>query len=61
MAEASEGLEEFRAEVRTWLAENFPPSLKGRGAELMGAETIDPTQSGALVWGKRLGSGKNEM
>jgi alkylation response protein AidB-like acyl-CoA dehydrogenase len=56
MAETKDELEEFRTEVRTWLAENFPPSLKGRGAELMGAETVDSAESDALVWGKRLGA-----
>ena len=25
-------LEGFRQEARAWLAENFPPSLKGKGA-----------------------------
>ena len=56
MAEAKDDLEEFVTEVRTWIAENFPPSLKGRGAELMGAETIDSAESDALAWGKRLGA-----
>ena len=57
MAETTESLEEFRTEVRTWLAENFPPSLKGRGAELMGGETIGEAETDALAWGKRMNVG----
>jgi alkylation response protein AidB-like acyl-CoA dehydrogenase len=56
MTEAKDALEEFQSEVRSWLAENFPQSLKGRGAALMGAETIDGDESDALAWGKRLGA-----
>jgi len=56
MAEATDELDEFRTEARSWLAENFPPSLAGRGAALMGAETIDSRESDALVWAKRLGA-----
>jgi alkylation response protein AidB-like acyl-CoA dehydrogenase len=55
MAEITDELEAFRAEVRTWLEENFPPSLAGRAGELMGAEFIDSSESDAQAWGKRLG------
>jgi alkylation response protein AidB-like acyl-CoA dehydrogenase len=56
MADDNSELEEFRSDVRTWLAENFPASLKGRGAALMGAETIDSKESNAIGWGKCLGA-----
>ncbi len=56
MADAQPEIEEFRTEVRAWLAENFPPSLKGRGAVIAGAETIGPEHSEILAWGKRLGA-----
>ncbi len=56
MAEEEDGLESFRSDVRTWLVENFPTSLAGRGAALMSAETIDSTEGDAFVWGQRLGA-----
>ncbi len=56
MAEEKVELEEFRSEVRGWLAENFPVSLEGRGPALMGAETIDSKEDDFLVWEKRLGA-----
>ncbi len=56
MAEDTHEIEEFRTQVRAWLAENFPASLEGRGAELMGSETLGADESEALAWGKRLGA-----
>jgi len=46
----------FRAEARAWLDENFPASLKGSGAVVMGSEFIDESQREALAWAKRLGA-----
>jgi alkylation response protein AidB-like acyl-CoA dehydrogenase len=56
MAEANEELEAFRAEVRGWLEENFPESLKGRAGVVMRSESIDASEREALEWGKRLGA-----
>jgi alkylation response protein AidB-like acyl-CoA dehydrogenase len=56
MAEARDELEEFRAEAREWLAENFPPSLAGRAAELIRTEFGDTEDSDALTWAERLGA-----
>jgi len=46
-----EGLDAFRDEVRSWLASNFPPSLKGKGA-IMFAEGRGPTEPDFLRWKK---------
>ncbi|MDJ0786776.1 MAG: acyl-CoA dehydrogenase family protein [Myxococcota bacterium] len=56
MTDPSAELEAFRAEVRTWIEQNFPKSLAGRAGALMGGETIDDSQREALEWGKRLGA-----
>jgi alkylation response protein AidB-like acyl-CoA dehydrogenase len=47
-------LEAFRAEARTWLEANFPPSLKGKGEALMG-EGPDPNDPDFVLWKKRMG------
>jgi len=53
MAEASDQLAAFRAEVRTWLEENFPKSLSGNGIAALGGdqELADDSEQ----WRKRLG------
>jgi alkylation response protein AidB-like acyl-CoA dehydrogenase len=56
MAETTNELDDFRAEARTWLEENFPKSLAGRAAALMGGETIDASETDAATWAKRLGA-----
>ena len=56
MAETMSELEEFRTEARAWLEENFPKSLAGRAAALMGGETIDASEKDAGIWAKRLGA-----
>ena len=43
MAESNAEIEQFQAEARAWLDENFPASLKGRGAELISGEFVDPS------------------
>jgi alkylation response protein AidB-like acyl-CoA dehydrogenase len=56
MAEQMEDLEGFRAGARAWLEENFPKSLAGRAAQIMGSEVIDAAESDAIAWAKRLGA-----
>jgi alkylation response protein AidB-like acyl-CoA dehydrogenase len=56
MDEARAGLEEFRLEARRWLEENFPPSLAGRGAQLMSGELVDASETEAHEWAARLGA-----
>ena len=48
-AEKIDGLDAFRSEVRNWLAANFPPSLKGKGA-IMFAEGRGPTEPDFPRW-----------
>ena len=56
MAESNPDLETFRAEARAWLEENFPSSLKGRGAELVSGEFVDPSAGADFtLWCQRLG------
>ncbi|MFK7896661.1 MAG: acyl-CoA dehydrogenase family protein [Myxococcota bacterium] len=45
----------FREEVRAWLDENFPKSLAGKAAEVMGHDKMDPSNQVANDWAKRLG------
>ena len=56
MAEARDRLEEFRAEARAWLEQNFPTSLRGRGGMPMGGEEFDPLEGegDAEVWRTKL-------
>jgi alkylation response protein AidB-like acyl-CoA dehydrogenase len=47
----------FRQEAQVWLDENFPKTLSGRGAELLGnGEGGTPLTGEALTWCQRLGS-----
>ncbi|HEX5377086.1 MAG TPA: acyl-CoA dehydrogenase family protein [Phenylobacterium sp.] len=48
-------LDAFRAEVRAWLAENFPPSLKGR-SDIANAEAPVPVEGDYKVWKERMGA-----
>jgi alkylation response protein AidB-like acyl-CoA dehydrogenase len=52
-AVADSELDGFRAEVRDWLAKNFPPSLKGKGA-MMFMEGRGPTEPDFLSWKKAM-------
>ncbi len=45
-------LEAFRAHARAWLAENFPPALKGQGAAL--AEGGEAPRGDQALWRRRL-------
>jgi len=56
MADPKPDLDAFRAEARAWIEENFPASLKGRAAELMGGETIAKSEADAGLWAQRLGA-----
>jgi len=55
MADTPDALESFRSEARSWLEENFPKSLSGRAAEVMGGETVDASEVDAIGWAKTLG------
>ena len=49
-------LEDFRAEARTWLEENFPASLKGKAALSMAMmEGLKP-EGDLLLWKQRIGA-----
>lgn len=54
MADFGGDVDAFRAEARTWLEVNFPPSLKGK-AGLMMQEGGGLTGEDALLWQKRMG------
>lgn len=56
MEDTTEDIEAVRAEARSWIQENFPPSLKGKGGVVLASETIDDAQRDAHEWGKRLGA-----
>ena len=55
MAQTSEALENFRAEAKSWLAENFPPSLAGQAGAVLRTESVDRSNPDLDVWIKRLG------
>ncbi|HEX2560775.1 acyl-CoA dehydrogenase family protein, partial [Phenylobacterium sp.] len=48
-------LEEFRAEARAWLAENFPPSLKGKAGQAALSDEGGEIDSDLALWKKRIG------
>ena len=47
-------LEAFRAEVRDWIAANFPPSLKGKVNPMMREERAEPSAD-QEAWRKAMG------
>jgi len=51
----SDALENFRAEVRDWLAANFPPSLKGKGNLLATVEGPTQETPEMTAWRKAMG------
>jgi alkylation response protein AidB-like acyl-CoA dehydrogenase len=53
-AEIDTDLEAFRAEARKWLEANFPPSLKGKGAMMMG-EGGPAASADFAKWKKAMG------
>ena len=55
MSESQPDLESFRQEARKWLEENFPPSIAGRGAELISGENVESRDPDLELWRKRLG------
>jgi len=56
MPVTDESMDSFRAEARAWLGENFPASLAGRAADLMGEEFVDLDGKADLErWCERLG------
>ncbi|MFZ3004565.1 MAG: acyl-CoA dehydrogenase family protein [Phenylobacterium sp.] len=48
-------LDAFRAQAKTWLAENFPPSLKNRG-DIAAAEAPVPVEGDYKLWKERMGA-----
>jgi alkylation response protein AidB-like acyl-CoA dehydrogenase len=50
-----EALETFRKEAAAWLAENFPASIAGRGAELVSGESLRGGNPDLDLWCERLG------
>jgi alkylation response protein AidB-like acyl-CoA dehydrogenase len=57
MADTAEDLEAFRAEVRAWLEENHPKSLRKKAVEMdMQTEgMVEDTSDDAKLWKKRIG------
>jgi alkylation response protein AidB-like acyl-CoA dehydrogenase len=51
----SDALENFRAEVRDWLAANFPASLKGKGNALASVEGPTEETPEMTAWRKAMG------
>jgi alkylation response protein AidB-like acyl-CoA dehydrogenase len=52
-ARLDDRLDAFRSEVRSWLAANFPPSLKGKGA-MMFSEGRGPSDPDFAKWKKAM-------
>lgn len=48
-------LDDFRAEVRAWLADNFPTSLKGKDSALRGVDGPTDMSDDDLRWTKAMG------
>ena len=48
-------IEDFRAEARSWIADTFPASLKGRGAMMMGDPSIAASNLDYEAWRKAMG------
>ncbi|MBP8248442.1 MAG: acyl-CoA dehydrogenase family protein, partial [Phenylobacterium sp.] len=48
-------LDAFRAQAKTWLAENFPPSLKSR-SDIAAAEAPVPVEGDYKLWKERMGA-----
>jgi alkylation response protein AidB-like acyl-CoA dehydrogenase len=55
MGKTSQDLEAFRAEARLWLKDNFPASLRGKGAAYMVMEGEAKLDGDAREWVRRLG------
>ncbi|MGK6319990.1 acyl-CoA dehydrogenase family protein [Sphingomonas sp. DT-204] len=53
--ETASALDEFRANVRAWLAENFPPSLKGKDNAMSAVEGPTELSPEEAAWKKAMG------
>lgn len=53
MADFGGDVETFRTEAKDWLAENFPPALKGVEVAMQGA--VGPLDGDAKLWRDRMG------
>jgi len=57
MSASDKALENFREEVRDWLEDNHPPSLRGLGLKMIGGgEGAAPLTADAVEWRRRLGA-----
>ena len=56
MADFGGDAEAFRAEARSWLAENFPASLKSDPAAQLAAMQAQPESPEAKLWRERMGA-----
>jgi alkylation response protein AidB-like acyl-CoA dehydrogenase len=55
MGKTSQDLEAFRADARQWLKDNFPETLRGKGATYMVMEGDAKLDGDAKEWVRRLG------
>ncbi|UIJ43954.1 acyl-CoA dehydrogenase family protein [Sphingomonas cannabina] len=53
--ETASALDEFRASVRAWLAENFPPALKGKDNAMSAVEGPAELSPEEAAWKKAMG------
>jgi alkylation response protein AidB-like acyl-CoA dehydrogenase len=58
MADSAEPLaiEAFQAEAAAWIAENFPPSLRGRGGDALALAEGGAAEGDMLLWRQRMGA-----
>ncbi|MBN8807153.1 MAG: acyl-CoA dehydrogenase family protein [Sphingomonas sp.] len=56
MERPADALDDFRAEVRDWLAANFPPSLKGKGNALASVEGPTRETPDMTAWREAMGA-----
>ena len=55
-AAAVDAMDDFRSEVRTWLRDNFPSSLVGKGGAMMTPQGADSAGPEGTAWRKAVGA-----